>query len=300
MTRAKPSEAMHIPDAGPSPAAAGATCVSAATDCFDGRPARPVRPDPDRVRLCIVTRTEFAPAAMIRFVRGPDGNMVPDLARRLPGRGVWVTATRKAVETAVKRGLFAKSLKLPVNADKDLGAQVELLLAQVARQSLSLANKAGLVTTGFAKVEIALEKGTATALICASDASSDGAGKLERKFKAIRAARHLLAPVINDFTSDELGLAFGGSNVIHAAVASGTLAHRLIGSCQRLRNYRFYLNALDAAGMGSSHIGADAQGSVPGLAATDTAAADAATSAENSSADSSADSAIRGAGQAGA
>ena len=191
------------------------------------------------------------PGAMIRFVLAPDGSMVPDLARRLPGRGVWVTATRAAVAEAVKRSLFAKSLKQPVKTDKELPDQVDKLLAAETRQVLSLANKAGLVTTGFSKVEIALERGEAIALITASDASADGAGKLARKFKAIRGAAQLDAPVIQDLTSGELGLAIGGSNVIHAAVTRGGLGQRFVSSCQRLRRYRMNLDGIEIADAGT-------------------------------------------------
>lgn len=218
----------------------------------DSRPPRPSKPDPDRVRLCIVTRAELPPDQLIRFVLGPGDRIVPDLARRLPGRGVWVTATHVAVAEAVKRGLFAKSLKQNVKADKDLPDQVDKLLGAETRQVLSLANKAGLVTTGFSKVEIALERGEAAALITASDASADGAGKLARKFRAIRGAAQLDAPIIGDLTSDELSLAIGGSNVIHAAIArggaGGGLGRRFISCCQRLRHYRMKLDDAGIAG----------------------------------------------------
>ena len=218
------------------------------------RPPRPAKPDPGRVRLCIVSRTELPPDQLIRFVLAPDGQIVADLSCRLPGRGVWVTATKDAVAEAAKRGLFAKSLKQSVRADKGLVDHVERQLAHEARQALSLANKAGLITTGFAKVEIAIEKGAVAALIAANDASSDGTGKLARKFRAIRGAAQLEAPVIADFTNDELSLAFGGSNVIHAAMAAGGaargLGQRVLMSCLRLRRYRMIS---DAAGTIAAH-----------------------------------------------
>jgi uncharacterized protein len=191
-----------------------------------------------RVRLCVVTRTEKPEDQLIRFVAGPDNKIFPDLAARLPGRGVWVTATRAAVAEAAKKGLFAKSLKRSIKADKDLDEQVEALLITDARQVLALANKAGLVTTGFAKVEISLEKGLAVALISAHDASADGTGKLARKFTAIRTAAGQKAPILRQLTSAQLGLAMGGLNVIHASLAGGGLAQRLIGCCRRLDVYR--------------------------------------------------------------
>jgi uncharacterized protein len=207
--------------------------------------------DAGRVRLCVTTRTEKPADQLIRFVAGPDDRIVPDLAARLPGRGVWVTATRDAVAEAAKKGLFAKSLKRGVKADKDLAEQVENLLVAEARQVLALANKAGLVTTGFAKVESSLERGTAIALISANDASADGTGKLARKFTAIQAAAGRRAPILRQLTSAQLGLAMGGLNVIHASLTGGGLAQRLIGCCRRLDVYR-----MNSDGTGSAEADA--------------------------------------------
>ncbi len=214
------------------------------------RPPRPSKPDKDRQRLCVVSRAELPPSQLIRFVADPDDRMVADLAAKLPGRGVWVTATHAAVTEAARRNLFAKSLKRAVKVDKDLANQVENLLVAAVRQDLSLANKAGLVTSGFSKVEITLERGTAVALITAIDASADGAGKLSRKFSAIRAAAGREAPIIQDLTSADLGLAMGGSNVIHASLAKGGLAQRFISGCQRLRDYRMNFSAVPPLGAG--------------------------------------------------
>ncbi len=218
--------------------APGTACVPADLADAPVRAPRPGKPDPDRVRLCVVTRQELPPDQLVRFVLSPEATIVPDLARRLPGRGVWVTASRRAIEQAVKRGLFAKSLKTFAKVDKDLADQVERLLAVEARQALSLANKAGLVSTGFSKVEIALEKGLAEALITASDASIDGAGKLSRKFKAIRSATGRDAPILQDLSTAELNFAIGGSNVVHAALARGGLGRRVILSFRRLQRFR--------------------------------------------------------------
>ena len=203
------------------------------------------------VRLCVVTRAELPSSKLIRFVAGPDDQIVPDLAARLPGRGVWVTATRAAVQEAAKRGLFAKSLKRAVKADKELANQVENLLVAEMRQVLALANKAGLVTTGFSKVEISLERGAAIALISANDASADGTGKLARKFMAIQTASGRDAPILRQLTSVELGLAMGGSNVIHASLTGGGLAQRFIGCCRRLDIYRMISDGESSAEAGA-------------------------------------------------
>jgi uncharacterized protein len=220
-----------------------------AVQTVDTRPPRPVKADPNRVRLCVVTRTELPPAQLIRFVAGPDDRIFPDLDARLPGRGVWVSATHASVALAAKRGLFAKSLKKQVKVDNDLADQVDQLLVAAARQALALANKAGLVTTGFSKVESTLERGTAIALISANDASADGIGKLARKFTAIRKAAGQKAPILQELTSGELGLAIGGSNVIHASLAGGVLAQRFIGCCHRLGHYR-----MNSGGIGSHGV----------------------------------------------
>lgn len=207
--------------------------------------------DSGRVRLCIVSRLEKPADQLLRFVAGPDDGIVADLAARLPGRGVWVTASHAAVTEAARKGLFARSLKRAVRADKHLADQVENLLIAEARQVLALANKAGLVTTGFSKVEISLERGTALALISASDASVDGTGKLARKFTAIQAAAGRKAPILRQFTSAQLGLAMGGLNVIHASLSGGGLAQRLIGCCRRLDSYRMNFDGTSPAQAGA-------------------------------------------------
>jgi uncharacterized protein len=198
------------------------------------------------LRLCAVTRVERSIPALIRFVAAPDGQITPDIGCRLPGRGVWVTATRDAVTVAVKRAAFAKSLKHPVTVSDDLPDLVDRLLAQRARQSLSFANKAGLVVTGFMKVSEALDAGAAMALIAASDGAPDGLTKLERKFRAIHSAKvsegASLAPVadliITDFTGEDLDLAIGRSNVIHGALATGAQSRIVLNDSLRLRRFR--------------------------------------------------------------
>src|SRR2546423_13111742 len=76
-------------------------------------------------RLCALTREVRPIGELIRFVAAPDSAIVPDLKRRLPGRGVWITAKRTAIDEAVKRNVFARSLKREVRAAADLGAQVD-------------------------------------------------------------------------------------------------------------------------------------------------------------------------------
>lgn len=214
--------------------------------CDQPSPRAKDNADEATLRLCAVTRAERSIAALIRFVAAPDGAITPDLACKLPGRGVWVTATREAVSQAVKRNAFAKSLKRPVSVPDDLPGLVDRLLVLKARQSLSFANKAGLVTTGFMKVSEALDNGPIAALVAASDGAPDGIGKLERKFRAIRTAGtvdgvepvNIAGLILTDFTGEELDLAIGRSNVIHAALATGAQSRIVLNDSLRLRRFR--------------------------------------------------------------
>ena len=190
------------------------------------------------LRQCAVSRAHKPPEELIRFVAGPDGAIVPDLARRLPGRGVWVDATREAVAVAVRKGAFARSLKRQISVPPDLPALVERLMARRLADALSIANKAGLVVAGFAKVDELITRERAAALVHAADAAADGVAKLDRKFKALAAVEGKPAPIIRELTSAEMSLAMGRPNVIHAAAAGGGATHRLIEEARRLRRYR--------------------------------------------------------------
>jgi len=194
--------------------------------------------DSGPLRLCAVSRVQKPPEELIRFVAGPDGKIVPDLARRLPGRGVWVDATREAVAEAVRRKAFAKSLKQNVSVPADLPDLVERLLQKRLAEAVSLANKAGLLVAGFAKVEELIEAGEAVALIHAADAAADGVGKLDRKFKALRGPNDTPTTIVRELAGAELSLAMGRPNVIHAAAAEGGASLRLIEEARRLGRYR--------------------------------------------------------------
>lgn len=189
-------------------------------------------------RLCAVTRTPHGIADLVRFGAGLDGVVVPDLGLRLPGRGVWVVAQRGLIEDAVRRNVFAKSLKRPVKPPADLAARVDGLIEKRVLGALSLANKAGLVTPGFAKVEAALEQGCVTALFHGLDGASDGKDRLNRKFIAISSANGITGLIVHDLTIDQISLAIGRSNVVHAAILSGGAATRLLDEAKRLMRYR--------------------------------------------------------------
>ncbi len=187
-------------------------------------------------RTCIVTRAKGAPDTMIRFVAGPDHVVVPDIRRRLPGRGVWVTASEPLVAEAVKRQAFSRGLKMKVLAPPDLSQSVGELLAADALQSLAMANKAGAVTVGFAKVETALKAGVA-ALIHASDAAPDGVRKLEATRRRLASGASATMS-IKVFSGEQLDLALGRTNVIHVALAAGPAGLAFLTRCRRLMQYR--------------------------------------------------------------
>ncbi len=190
----------------------------------------------DTVRRCALTRAHRPKDALIRFVLGPDGAVVPDLKEKLPGRGVWVTAAQDAVAEAVKRKAFSRALKTEAKAPKELAGQVDKLLAEAALGALAMANKAGEVVFGHAKIEEALAKGRVIALVHASDAAQDGCRKLDGKALSVTAGRGI--PAIRVFSADELGLASGRSNVIHAALIQGGAARKFLAAASRVERYR--------------------------------------------------------------
>lgn len=203
-------------------------------------------------RTCALTRQPLTPDDGLRFVAGPDGHIVPDVGRRLPGRGVWLTCSRDVVAEAVRKGAFQRSLKRQIVVPEGLADLVDQLLVRRVVEALSLANKAGLVTTGFTKVEIAVQRGGCAFLLHASDAAEDGVAKLDRKFAPGMASRtdeaqngagngpgeHLRQHILDCLSSAELSLAMGRSNVVHAALARGGAATRFSREAERLRRYR--------------------------------------------------------------
>lgn len=189
-------------------------------------------------RLCVATRAECDPDDLIRFVASPEGQLVADLARRLPGRGVWVTSERWAVEKAIKTKAFARALKRSISAGEDLASDVDRLIERRALEALSLANKAGLAVLGFAQVHAALEKEAVAVLIHGFEAAEDGRAKLDRKFEAICRAGGREPRIADCFSIEQLSLAMGRSNVVHAALIDGGASERFWFESRRLRRYR--------------------------------------------------------------
>lgn len=189
-------------------------------------------------RTCIATRTRHKVDDLIRFVAAPDGSVVPDLKRNLPGRGVWVSATRDAVAEAVRKKAFGRGLKADVKADADLPSLVEGLLARQAREALSLANKAGLVVSGFDKVEAAIGRGPVRVVVHASDAAADGVRKLSQALKRRFGESAAVEMTLRGLNFEELGLALGRSHVIHAALLEGPAARASLARLKLLDHYR--------------------------------------------------------------
>jgi len=192
-------------------------------------------------RLCVVSRSVKPVGELIRFVVGPEGEVVPDIKRRLPGRGIWMTARRDVVAEGVKRRVFARSFKREVRVPDDLVVTVERLLERAALDALAIAHKAGQVVTGFTRVEAALATGPSVvaALIDASDAAPDGRRKL-----IAAAVRHQHgsgageSALISLFTSMQLDLALGRSNVVHAALLAGPASDGVLSRCRSLEHFR--------------------------------------------------------------
>ena len=185
-------------------------------------------------RTCVATRQTRPADELIRFVRAPDGTVVPDLKRRLPGRGVWVTAEAEAVRTAIKRKAFGRGFRSEVRVGPELVEQVDALLERGALEMLGMVNKAGHVVTGFAKVESAIMAGTAAGIIHAVEAAADGIRKVRAALR--RSGRDL--PEVICFPGARLDLALGRSNVVHAALLAGPVSDAFLARVDLLVRYR--------------------------------------------------------------
>jgi len=181
------------------------------------------------LRRCVVTREVLPKAALIRFVVGPDGAIVPDVGEQLPGRGLWVKAAADALAAAAK-GQFAKAARRPVTVAPDLAARTEVLLTQRCLDIVGLARRAGQAVAGFEKVREALAHGRAAVLLAAADGAADGRAKLQALGRDL--------PLVELFSVAELSAALGRENVVHAALGPGRLAERLVVESGRLAGVR--------------------------------------------------------------
>jgi len=189
-------------------------------------------------RFCIVAREVKPVDEMLRFVVAPDGNVIPDLKRNLPGRGLWVTATREAVGEAVKRKAFARGFKRDVRLPAEFVVSTENLLERSALDALSIVGKAGQAINGFAKVEAAIAKQRIAALVHAKDGSADGKRKIEAAAHAQFGEEISRIVAVQAFNSTQLDLALGRSNVVHAALLAGAATDTFIARFSRLERFR--------------------------------------------------------------
>jgi len=188
-----------------------------------------------RERKCIVTGEVRDDAHLVRFAVSPDGEIVPDVAAKLPGRGIWVSAERAKLDQAVAKNLFSKAAKANVKASADLSDRVETQLAQRMLNDLGMAKRSGVLILGFDNVARAFQEGAPpTVLIEAADGSADG----KRKLYAVAHARGQKPAVVDCLSNAELSVALGKENVIHAALKAGALAERLIFDAGRLSGFR--------------------------------------------------------------
>ncbi|MEQ6249479.1 RNA-binding protein [Sulfitobacter sp. HNIBRBA3233] len=183
----------------------------------------------DAERKCMATGEVQPKNGLIRFVVGPEGQAVPDIMGKLPGRGMWVAADRAALETAVKKKLFSRGAKQPVVVPDGLVEEVERQLARRVVDLISMQRKAGKAVAGYEKVKSWLQMEEAEVLIQAVDGSGRGKSKLSTPH---------YGTYIGCLTADELGLAFGRQTVIHGALASGGLTQRVVEEAQRLNGVR--------------------------------------------------------------
>jgi predicted RNA-binding protein YlxR (DUF448 family) len=189
-------------------------------------------------RTCIATGAKGSPETMLRFALAADGSVVPDIRRKLPGRGVWTALDAEAVRRAAAKGAFARAFRAKVEASTGLVGFVDGLLERDALQSLSIANKAGLVVSGAFKVDSTISSGDVSALIEANDGAADGVGKRAQVLRAKLGPASGKIACINLFTSRQLDLALGKANVVHAALKSGAASAAFLARAERLRRYR--------------------------------------------------------------
>ncbi len=197
----------------------------------------------ETIRICALTREEKPVEALIRFVLGPDGTIVPDTDARAEGRGVWITLSHACVAEAVKKKAFARSLKAQVEVPADLADLTAQRLEQRLAAALGMARKAGQFTSGATKVRSAIEANQVLALFTATDAAEDGRNKMVGALRALNYARKdgdVAGPQVPHFellTSEQMGLALGLENVIHAALMTGAAAQSAVEKARRLARY---------------------------------------------------------------
>lgn len=186
------------------------------------------------LRQCAATRERMPQAQMVRFARAPDGTVAPDIAQRLPGRGLWIEARRASVDQAIKIGAFSRGFKQQSKPDPELANLVETLLVKRLQNQLGLAKKAGKVILGFDQVRASLRKQRPGTLLAASDSAEDGRNKVYFLAKALYSEVSLSGGL----TSSELGMAFGRNLVIHGLIEGGPFSRQWRMDYKRLTGFR--------------------------------------------------------------
>jgi predicted RNA-binding protein YlxR (DUF448 family) len=193
---------------------------------------------PGSERMCALTRQVMPVEELIRFVLGPAGEVVPDVKRKLPGRGLWITSTRTALAEAVKRNVFARGFKRDLRAAGDLVGATERALERAALDALAIAGKAGQVVTGAAKVEASSSRDDLKALIHAAEASPDGKRKLNAALQRNLGEKPRETVIIETFAGGQLDLALNRPNVVHAALLAGPGAETFLARVKRFERFR--------------------------------------------------------------
>ncbi len=216
----------------PAAALAAAAGGEAAPDDHDDDEQGPLR-------RCIVTRARQSPETMIRFVLGPDRQLVPDLRANLPGRGMWLSARRDVLETALARKAFARAARAEVVIPADLPAIIEAALTRRVIELLGLTRRAGHAVSGFTKAREWLVADRAVLIVQASD------GSIEERSRLLNGRA---VPVIAPLPAQALGRIFGRDHAVHVAVSAGRLATMLRVETERLAGFcRTRPNALECA-----------------------------------------------------
>lgn len=229
------------PNRGATSPTGAAAAVDEAQEAVLDEPAAEALAEDGPLRRCIATRAAKPKDELLRFVAGPDNELVPDIAGKLPGRGLWVSADRAALDLALQKNLFAKAAKAPLRASAGLADEVAGLLRRRCLELIGLARGAGQAVAGYEKVDAWLEQGRVTVLLEARDGAVDG----KRRLAAKAGATHIKTPatpsdrpriaVIDLFTAAELAAALGREHVVHAALSEGGLARALVTDAARLK-----------------------------------------------------------------
>jgi predicted RNA-binding protein YlxR (DUF448 family) len=192
------------------------------------RPGKELETGP--LRRCIATGETHDRSSLLRFVVGPGGELVLDLACNLPGRGLWLTPRREMFERAVAKRLFSHAARRPISVSPELAGRIEAVLAQRCRDGVGLARRAGLAVAGFEKVREAARAGKVALLLAALDGAVGGREKIRALVRDL--------PLATVLTAAEMGAVFGRDNVVHVGLGASRLCRRLISDADKLAGFR--------------------------------------------------------------